>query len=108
MADHLRAYRSMDAYCQVIDGWVRDVKVFGTESCKLVMAKVCDVFFILHIKNSKIFNVNLDDITPNASLMCLDVLCYLNGIEIVPGTEVIFSMAEVGKIGTHFAFKLLS
>ena len=107
-ANHLQAYLSMDVYCQVIEGWVRDVKVFGTESCKLVMAKVCDVFFILDIKNPQIFNVHLDDITPNASPMCLYVLCYLNGIEIVPGTEVIFSMAKVGKIGTHFAFKLLS
>ena len=25
-ADHLRAYRSLDTYNQVINGWVRDVK----------------------------------------------------------------------------------
>ena len=39
-ADDMRAYKSLEAYNQVIEGWVRDVKVMTTSGLKVVKGKV--------------------------------------------------------------------
>ena len=39
-ADDMRAYKNLEAYNHVIDGWVRDVKVMTTSSLKVVKGKV--------------------------------------------------------------------
>ena len=38
-ADNMRAYKSLEAYNQVIEGWVRDVKVMTTSGLKVVKGK---------------------------------------------------------------------
>ena len=39
-ADDMRAYKSLESYDQVIEGWVRDVKVMTTSGLKVVKGKV--------------------------------------------------------------------
>ena len=39
-ANQLEAYKSLEAYNQVIEGWVRDVKVYLYEGKRLVIGKV--------------------------------------------------------------------
>ena len=39
-ADDMKAYKSLKAYNQVIEGWVRDVKVMTTSGLKVVKGKV--------------------------------------------------------------------
>ena len=39
-ADDMKAYKSLEAYNQVIEGWVRDVKVMTTSGLKVVKGKV--------------------------------------------------------------------
>ena len=39
-ADDMRAYKSLEAYNQVIEGWVRDVKVMTTSGLKVAKGKV--------------------------------------------------------------------
>ena len=39
-ADDIRAYKSHEAYNQVIEGWVRDVKFMTTSGLKVVKGKV--------------------------------------------------------------------
>ena len=36
----MKAYKSLEAYNQVIEGWVRDVKVMTTSGLKVVKGKV--------------------------------------------------------------------
>ena len=38
--DDMKAYKSLEAYNQVIEGWVRDVKVMTTSGLKVVKEKV--------------------------------------------------------------------
>ena len=39
-ADDMKAFKSLEAYNQVIEGWVRDVKVITTSGLKVVKVKV--------------------------------------------------------------------
>ena len=39
-ADDMRAYKGLESYDQVIEGWVRDVKVMTTSGLKVVKGKV--------------------------------------------------------------------
>ena len=39
-ADDMRAYKSLEAFNQVVKGWVRDVKVMTTSGLKVVNGKV--------------------------------------------------------------------
>ena len=39
-ADDMKAYKSLEVYNQVIEGWVRDVKVMTTSGLKVVKGKV--------------------------------------------------------------------
>ena len=39
-ADDIKAYKSLKAYNQIIEGWVRDVKVMTTSGLKVVKGKV--------------------------------------------------------------------
>ena len=39
-ADDMRAYKSLEAYNQVIEGWLRDVKVMTTSGLKVVKGMV--------------------------------------------------------------------
>ena len=39
-ADDMRAYKSLEAHNQVIEGWVRDVKVMTSSGLKVVKGKV--------------------------------------------------------------------
>ena len=39
-ADDIKAYKSLKAYNQIIEGWVRDVKVMTTSGLKAVKGKV--------------------------------------------------------------------
>ena len=45
-ANQLKAYNSLEAYNQVIEGWVRDVKVYLYEEKRLVIGKVAILFRI--------------------------------------------------------------
>ena len=38
--DDMKAYKSLEAYNQIIKGWVRDVKVMTTSGLKVVKGKV--------------------------------------------------------------------
>lgn len=40
-ADDMKAYKSLEAYNQVLEGWVRDVKCLNVSNLKLVRGKVC-------------------------------------------------------------------
>ena len=44
--NQLKAYKSLEAYNQVIEGWVRDVKVYLYEGKRLVIGNVATLFQI--------------------------------------------------------------
>ena len=58
-ADDIRAYKSLEAYNQVIEGWVRDVKVMTTSGLKVVKGKVFRLvslnFFAYVFRSYKIY-----------------------------------------------------
>ena len=57
--DAMRAYKSLEAYNQVIEGWVRDVKVITTSGLKVVKGKVIKLIslnlFVYIFRSYKIY-----------------------------------------------------
>ena len=57
----MRAYKSLEAYNQVIEGWLRDVKVIATSDLKVVKGKVIrlislNLFVFPRLQNYTIVN----------------------------------------------------
>ena len=91
-ADHIRAYKSHEAYNEVAEGWVKDVKVMTTSGLNLVKGKV------IRLISLNFGNNTFPWFFHSSSLLLTEIMSELFLLTIFLKQEMILSLFEKNEL----------